>query len=138
MGNPVRHILNNQLIVTKLEVDNPNKRVLLKFFDEEPESHYDKARIDVYSAPDLILTYTNGNTNRDEWKRNMIYEFKNLNHEANETYSYDDLELSILQYDDPETETDIPLGKFIGMTFEDVQEYKRKNVLNFKIQEMAE
>ena len=100
---------------------------------------YETAVVDFYSAPDLILHYSNGNTCKDEWRRYGRWSFKGLRWE-HVAYPMSEGDRSIkftfedLAFDNCESimELDIPLGKFQGMTPEQVENYKRKNYIKFK------
>ena len=144
MGNPKRYIFQNEFYIGKPEIDDVNKKVTICYFHfRGPHSfreHYDTAIINLYIAPDVILTYTNGNTTKDEFYRYQRWVFTNLELDKNVTivdginyiYNYGDVKSDWFNWDDPESKTDIPLGKFAGMTFKQVEQYIKENVFNFK------
>jgi len=145
MGNPCRYIFD-QKYMGRPQIDNEKKTLTLNQYtfrgEEGPKDFYETAQIDFYSAPDVILTYSNGNTCKDEFRRYSRTTFKNLKLIKKEedlageytayTYSFDEIVAHWFNWDDPECETNIPLGKFQGKTYKEVQDYKRKNRIYFK------
>lgn len=147
MGNPKRYIFQKQFPV-KVHHDYKedgtgfkNDQIKLTVFEDDKFlNFYENAQIDFYSAPDVYFTYSNGNTGKDEWERYFRWEFKNLkliskvqmHDELTATYSYEEFKDVVFKGDDPEMVTDIPMGKFAGMTYEQVQNYRRKNKFYFK------
>jgi hypothetical protein len=140
MGNPVRYIFDNKFM-GKPKIDKDAKTLTLNQYtfryQEQPKDFYEYAQIDCYSAPDVIMSYTNGNTCKDEFRRMSRDVFKNLKliskteditgEYTEYVYTYDEATSHWFNWDDPESETNIPLGKFQGLTYKQVQDYKRKN-----------
>ncbi len=137
MGNPVRHIWNNSKFMYRPKIDGSNKQVTITCMGEI-KGFYEELSYDVYSAPDVIMTYTNGNNTKDEWYRYAKYKFKNLKLVKVEqnyvdtlsvTFSYECFDGKWLNFDDPEMIANIPMGKFSNMSNEQYQEYRKNNVL---------
>lgn len=153
MGNPKKYYFENKFVIRMPEIDESKKLVNITsvetnfinhFYDKMDNKfleHYDTAIVDFYSAPDLIMSYSNGNTSKDEWRRYVRYEFKNLDllnllnpdcyGNVTAIFSFDEFKNV---FDDTTLflEGDIPLGKFRGMTLKEVDNYKRKNFIKFK------
>ena len=134
-GNPCRWYFNNEIWIKKPEIDEQKKQLKITLVDrgkQEYNQFYETAVVDFYSAPDLILHYSNGNTCKDEWRRYGRWSFKGLRWE-HVAYPMSEGDRSIkftfedLAFDNCESimELDIPLGKFQGMTPEQVENYKR-------------
>lgn len=143
MGNPCRWHFNNEIWIRKPEIDEAQKQLKITFVDEDQNysQYYETAVVDFYSAPDVILHYSNGNTCKDEWRRYGRWEFKGLRWvQEHKAYPMSENNTSIIftfediAGDNCESiaELDIPLGKFKGMTPEQVENYKRKNFIKFK------
>jgi hypothetical protein len=145
MGNPCRYIFQqNTAFVGRPEIDEENKKVVINFYkfrgEREFKDSYDQAVIDLYSAADVIFTYTNGNTNKDEFRRLARWDFNTLklSHQEDSldgdytkyVYAYESLVHNWYNWPDPESETDIPIGKFAGKTYEEVQHYNKENKLD--------
>lgn len=143
MGNPCRYFIDGKMFGKPLW-DQDKKQLVIKQYIFHGESvlldSYETMKIDFYSAPDVIMTYTNGNTCKDEFRRysrDVLANVKLVKKDfAGEytayTYSYEEVTHQWFNWDDPECETDIPLGKFQGKTYKEVQNYKRKNRSYFK------
>lgn len=146
MGNPKRYIMGSDIFIARPVIDTEHNRVTFTVWQghgyNHPDEHYDEIQINFYSAPDVIMQYSNGNTCKDEWRRYFRYNFKDLNLVSKEpdllseycvyTYSYGEFKYEHFAFDDPELERDIPMGKFAGKTLEQVAEYKRLNKYQFK------
>jgi len=151
MGNPKRYIFNDDIFVkvehkyNKEGTEFADKKITLHVWDDNKNKmaeFYEAAKIDFYSAPDVIMTYSNGNTCKDEWRRYFRWTFKNLKLISKTedatgestlfAYSYEEFKDQVFNWDNPEQTTNIPMGKFAGMTYEQVQNYKRKNRYYFK------
>ena len=142
-GNPCRYFFDNQ-VIRKPEFDVGKKELKISGWDlKEFKDFYETAVIDFYSAPDVIMTYTNGNNCKDEWRRYTRHTLKNLKKSKVEAgycddevifhFTYEDLKNEWFNYNDPIQETNIPLGKFYNMTYEQVQEYKKQNTYGYEI-----
>ena len=137
MGNPCRYFFDNKFIIRRPEIDEQEKQVRISISENHLEDYYETALIDLYSAPDLIMTYSNGNTSKDEFRRYGRWEFKNLNRlhlqeymmDFEMIYAFDEMTWNNCQNIQ---ETDIPLGKFYRMTQKEVDNYTRKNFVKFK------
>ncbi len=144
MGNPCRYIFDNKFI-RRPDIDMDNKRLSITVYSEvelgdsykELSDSYKIGHVDFYSAPDVIWPYANGNTNSKEFRRYWRDVFEGLKliskTESGECtdYVYSYTEFVQLLLGDQESEEDIPIGKFAGMTYEQVQEYKRVNVIHW-------
>lgn len=104
------------------------------------QASYEELEYDFYSAPDVIFTYTNGNTCKDEWQRYFKFKIKGLKLIEVEqnyvdtlaaTFSYEELVDEYYSYPDPRCVVGVPMGKFAGMTYEQYQEYRNQNQHNF-------
>jgi hypothetical protein len=145
MGNPCRYIFDGKFM-GRPKIDQAAKELTLTHYsfrgEQGPKDFYESVDIDFYSAPDVIMKYSNGNTCKDEFRRYSRDVFKNLRLIKKEedplgeyttyVYTYDTAIHQWFNWDDPECETNIPLGKFQGMTYKEVQNYKRKNRVYFK------
>lgn len=136
MGNPKRYTLQDKHISVIVYPDMETKT--LTIVGDDLLDFYETAKIEFYSAPDVITQYSNGNTCKDEWRRYWRWEFKNLTKIENgwapeySCYKFDECKDIVFQSGDPEMETNIPMGKFAGMTYQEVQNYKRKNQVFYK------
>lgn len=143
MGNPCRYVIDGK-VVTRPSWDEDKKQLTIGQYKPLNEGalqiFYKIMQIDFYSAPDVIMTYTNGNKNKDEFRRYSRDVLKNVNLIRKEEdddyttylYSYKDVMRYSFGWNDFECENNIPLGKFEGYSYEQVQNYKRKNHLCFK------
>jgi len=144
MGNPCRYVFEKAAFICRPEIDEESKKLIINFYNRGEYSfreNYEKATIDFYSAPDVIMTYTNGNTCKDEFRRLARWDFDSLKLDNKEdsldgeytryNYTYESVDYKWFNFDDPESKTDIPMGKFAGKTYEEVQQYKKLNKYEF-------
>lgn len=141
MGNPCRWFFNNEFMVHKPEYECEKNIVTFTAWENVNfKDEYKEAFVDFYSAPDCIMTYTNGNTNKDEWLRYWREKFVDLKLKSIDisedstkaTYTYKLSEVEGYHNGDRMTVEDIPLGKFHGMSLEEYEKYREDNVWNFK------
>lgn len=135
MSNPCRYFINDSLAM-RPQWDHNKKEITLILHEELAEIPQ-TMKIDFYSAPDVISRYANGNSCEDEFRRYGQHILKNVHLIEKDvdlideyiycTFSYDEIESKCFTFGDPECETNIPLGKFKGMTYQQVQNYKRVN-----------
>jgi hypothetical protein len=146
MSSPRRCIFQDNIYIALPEVNEVTKTVALKYFKfrghADFEESYDTGEISLYMAPDLILSYTNGNTTKDEFCRYQRWKFVNLRLEskaeskdgeyATYVYSYAEcIHYGWIDLDDPDFYANIPVGKFAGMNSEDIANYKKENIFSF-------
>lgn len=138
MGNPKRWFFDNKCII-KPDLSQGTNKLKIVTYDEnfEFKDYYDVVFVDFYSAPDVIYHYSNGNTCKDEWRRYDRWRFEGL--KLLDKLESDDVRTILFEFaefnsiwDESIKETDIPLGKFRGMTQKEVDEYQRKNFVKFK------
>ncbi len=143
MGNPRRYIFQENQFTRIISYPDVEKKEIIITGDKDFKDFYETAKIDFYSAPDVIMSYSNGNTCKDEWRRYWRWEFTNLKLERDDqvlgsddefhlTYTFDEFKDIQFYGDDPEMTANIPMGKFAGMTPKQVDNYKRKNQMYFK------
>ncbi len=141
MGNPRRYKLNGIISVSDPLIDEERKEVCFAYFDGEIAEAIEVGVVDFYSAPDVIMQYTNFNTNKDEFRRYIRWTFSGMklleHHEKSVKYSYENVTTRRFSFGDREMETDIPIGKFSGLTYEQVQEYKKLNFVNWGKDEIS-
>jgi hypothetical protein len=140
MGNPRRYIFQENQFTRIVSYPDVEKKEIIITGDKDFKDFYETAKIDFYSAPDLIMSYSNGNTCKDEWRRYWRWEFTNftlknkiddIQGDFHLTYTFDEFK-DIVFHDDSEMTANVPMGKFAGMTPKQVENYKRKNQMYFK------
>jgi hypothetical protein len=145
MGNPCRYFFENEFQIRKPEINedkNQLKISLTETIESNFDEYYENAIIDFYSAPDVIFSYTNGNNNKNEFNRYWRYEFKKLKL-IRELIELDESLNAIFEFekysivhptnlDDAFYYENVPLGKFAGMSIEEVKDYKKTNMWKLK------
>ena len=126
MGNPVRYILNGSVLVGRAVVDG--ERVTFSKIDPI-DDFYAEAVIDMYSAPDVLFEYPGslGETNKNEFLRYYRLTFKNLKLESlvesRAVFSFDEMQHHNTS-DSDEMYKNLPLGKFQGMSVDQIKAKK--------------
>lgn len=137
MGNPCRYIWSEPNFVGKPTLNKANKTITVTTYGISPgqlKRNYSQVVCDFYSAPDVILAYKNGNTCKDEWRRYsrtilnnlLLVAYSGVESDGYATFKYTDFECPRLT--EEEMYSNIPLGKFMNMTYEQVKEYRKINV----------
>jgi hypothetical protein len=141
MSNPKRYLFNKDrpCRLYSLDLANPEAKSLsLTVFDRELDLFYPETTIEFYSAPDVIMTYEDGDNNSGEWCRYARWIFKNFepqktNEDLDGTYTYRCLFSECtggwFALNDPEMYRDVPMGKFAGLTPEQIEKRKAKRFL---------
>lgn len=130
MGNPTRRFVHDVCVGAKINYDENEIKI---WWPHDVPIPSGTLTMDIYSAPDLILPYTNGNTNQDEWRRRdrlkiLDIELLSISNEVQVNILTFKFKECISIWDKSILELDIPLGKFKGMTLEQVNDYKKNNV----------
>lgn len=142
MGNPTRYICENKFIGQPIIQEDRKTLTINSFNKDHFEKEISLLQIDMYQAPDVIFPYANGNTNQDEFRRYYRDKFENLTlikkqefaERIEYEYKFENFNMGCFgrglgQSDENRIacEDNIPIGKFSGMTYQQVQEYKERN-----------
>lgn len=135
MGNPVRYAFAGKYSCRRPEeVDG---KLVIGFINNCPEeTQFEEVFIDVYSAPDVIYTYLDGDTCKNEFMKFNKTIYKNLvelqrTEQVEEYYKIITIEYSFGEYRWEEykgldMQRNVIFGKFIGMTDSQLEKYNEK------------
>ena len=140
MGNPCRYIFENEHWCRHPVSFEDRKQIQIDFLFSCPEAtKFGTAIVDFYSAPDVIHTYKDGDSNKDEFAKYWKWEFTDLEEisrvkhdiwENGQTVVYSYKEVKLINYEGLDVYRNVMLGKFSGLSEEGINlRLKKRNNL---------